>query len=353
MSNEIHLFGNSNPNTGNKDPKKIVLTIASLAVIIAVLIVAIKLASKPASDDTGDGGEKLSSKLTEKLSGVFVVDNDIKNASNSKTLAVSGDYLFYTDSKGLYRVNKDGSGKLELDTGQISNINVYKDGLYYTKTEATDGSSTYSNKKHQIIRISFDGKKKNEIHTYDCQRISSMLVVNEVVLYQPIVFVPDGGTNEHGESTGSFQTNYVAVSIDGKDATRLHDDTYHSRFAIKYPYNQSELDALLGVDYPETVVKTSRYFIDDTMYFDTQSIQDPKTIRIFSISKANNVLNLIGEHIPDTSSTTPVSLYTNGFVYDGEFIYYVLTERRGTEEKNDLYKIDLNSNNLLFVQTLN
>ena len=70
------------------------LTIASLAVIIAVLIVAIKLASKPASDDTGDGGEKLSSKLTEKLSGVFVVDNDIKNASNSKTLAVSGDYLF-------------------------------------------------------------------------------------------------------------------------------------------------------------------------------------------------------------------------------------------------------------------
>ncbi len=350
MNNEVPLFGNSNPNTNNKEPKKIILTVVSIAVIILILVFAIKLASRPSSNGSGDG--KISSKLMEKLDESFVVDNDIKNASNSQILGVSDQYLFYADSKGLYRVNKDGSGKVELDTGKISNINVYKGELYYSRTDITDDTRTNRNAKHQIIKMSFDGGKKKEIHTFECQRINSMLVVNDVILYRPIIFIPDGNTNDRGEATGSFETNYVAVSIDGKDDAKLSNDNYHSKFTLNYPYNQSELDSLLSIDYPNTVVKNSKYFTNDTLYFDTQSIEQPKIIRIFSVSKANDVLNLIGEHIPDTESETPVSLYLNGFVYDGDFIYYILTERKAGQEKYDLYKIDLNSNNISFIENL-
>lgn len=334
-----------------KTQKKIILTVASIAVIVIVLIFAIKLASKPSSDSS-DEGKNIPSQLTEKLNESFVVDNGIKNASNSKILGISDQYLFFSDENALYRVNKDGSGKIELDKGIISNINVYKGELYYTRTDITDDTRTNRNVKHQVIKMAFDGGNKKEIHTNECQRINSMLVVNDVILYQPIIFVPDGKTNDRGEATGSFESNYFAVSIDGKDAAKLPNDSYHSKFTLKYPYNQSELDSILSVDYPDTVVKASKYFIDDTLYFDTQTIEQPRTIRIFSISRANNVLNLITEHIPDTESETPASSYLNGFVYDGEFIYYILTERRGTEEKYDLYKIDINTNNVVFVETL-
>ena len=51
-----------------------------------------------------------------------------------------------------------------------------------------------------------------------------------------------------------FETNYVAVSIDGK-MIKLSNDNYHSKFTLNYPYNQSEL-ILLNIDYPNTVVKT-------------------------------------------------------------------------------------------------
>jgi len=350
MSSEIPLFGNSNPNTNNKQPKKIILTVVSIAVIILILVVAIKLASSPSSN--GSDGRKISNKLEEKLNESFVVDNDIKNASNSKILAVSDQYLFYSDNNGLYRVNKDGSNKFELDTGKISNINVYKGELYYARTDITDDTKTNRNAKHQIVKMAFNGDNKKEIHSYECQRVSSMLVVNDVVLYQPIVFIPDGKTNDRGEATGSFETNYIITSIDGKDVAKLTNDNYHSKFILQYPYNQSELDSFLSIDYPDTIVKTSKYFINDTLYFDTQSIEQPRTIRIFSISKANDVLNLISEHTPNTESETPVNSYLNGFVYDGESIYYILTVRRGTQEKYDLYKIDVNTNNTLFVETL-
>ena len=61
MNNEVPLFGNSNPNTNNKEPKKIILTVVSIAVIILILVFAIKLASRPSSNAGDDG--KISSKL--------------------------------------------------------------------------------------------------------------------------------------------------------------------------------------------------------------------------------------------------------------------------------------------------
>lgn len=349
MSNEIPLFGDEKPSPNNQKQKKVILTGVSIVIIALVLIIAIKLVSGPSSNEPG---ENISSELTQKLNQSFVVDNDIRNAFNSKILGVSEQYLFYSDNNALYRINKDGSNKLELDTGKISNINVYQDTLYYSRTDITDDTRINRNANYQIVKISFDGKNKKTITSYDCQRISSVLLVNDIVLFEPIVFIPDGNSNDRGEDTGAFETRYFVSSLDGTDVSQLPDDSHNTKFALKRPYNQSELDSFLAIDYPNTIVKSSRYSINDTLYFDTQSIEQPKTSRLFSISKDNDTLNLIGEHTPETIPDTPGSLYLNGFAYDGEYIFYILTERRATDEKYDLYKIDLNSNSTLFVETL-
>ncbi|MDQ2086064.1 DUF5050 domain-containing protein [Herbivorax sp. ANBcel31] len=349
MSNEVPLFGNEKPNgsPNNKQPKKIVLTVVSIAIIALVIVLALRLTSNESADEPGE--VDTSSNLVQKLNQSFVVEDDIQNAFNADALGVSDQYIFYSDEHGLYRIDKDGSNRLELDTGKISNLNVYQEELYYSRADIKDDNETDRNKGHQVIRTSFDGSDKKEIDNYNCQRIRSMLVVNDVVLYEPVVYFP-------GEPSGTLKSEYVAASLDGSDITVFPNDNYHSKFKMRYPYTQSQLDSLLSNDYPNTVVRSARYSISDTMYFGAQSIEDPRTIKIFSISKANDVLNMIGEHAPDTSIDPPSRMILNGFAYDGESIFYTLTEKKrigdSLESKLDLYKIDVDNNSTTFVETL-
>lgn len=80
-------------------------------------------------------------------------ENNYNNLLNGGFSAESKDYIYYSNfsDKGcLYKIKKDGSGKIKLATLGVSYINIYNNYIYYIG---------YSNSKQVgIYRIDLDGK---------------------------------------------------------------------------------------------------------------------------------------------------------------------------------------------------
>jgi len=47
----------------------------------------------------------------------------------------------------------------------------------------------------------------------NCQRIDSMLAVNDLLIYKLVIFEGDGGKDDYGEETGKLVSKYQAVSL--------------------------------------------------------------------------------------------------------------------------------------------
>ena len=331
----------------DKKISKIILVSFPAVLILVAIILILKFTSKP---------ESIPNHIAEMLDKPISLDDNIKNALLSSQIALSDKYIFYSDNNGLYRINKDGSDKLELDTGSISNINIYKDHLYYSKGEPQNTSS--GNSTYYIFSQTQDGSDKSKIHEDICQRINSMLVVNDIIVYNSAVLQPDGGKNEQGTPTGKVVDKYMALTVDGKHAANIQQEQFSKLLTINFPYNRSDLDTYLREEYSDVYIKSSRYYVGDTMYFDARSNKDPKFTAIFSISKKDDKLNLIKKYdlIEEDNYSSEKSLL--GFCYADNNIYFILSDRRKYKDTNevkdklDLCKLDLSDNTVTTVDNI-
>jgi len=111
--------------------------------IVLISSVVIKPSNSPDSPKISQ-----SDYIKEKINTPINLDTYVKNALTCGSLAVTDDYIFYSNSEGLYRINKDGSNKLELEQGEISNINIYNNYLYYTKRISENKTISSTNYTH-------------------------------------------------------------------------------------------------------------------------------------------------------------------------------------------------------------
>jgi len=61
----------------------------------------------------------------------------------------------------------------------------------------------------------------------NCQRIDSMLAVNDLLIYKLVIFEGDGGKDDYGEETGKLVSKYQAVSLE------------NPKILVMYPNNSS------------------------------------------------------------------------------------------------------------------
>jgi len=333
----------------NKNVTKIILISFPTILILMAIILISRFASKQNSQPAY---------IAERLNQPINLDFNVKNSLICSQLAATDDYIFYSNGNGLYRINKDGSNKLELESGNISNINIYNNYLYYSKSDTQNSEIVNANIPHYIIKQSFDGSEKNEITNVSCQRIGSMLVVNDIIIYKQVIFHADGGKNSLGNPTGKVESKYNAVSIDGKYTGDVSDEKYNNIMYLNFPFTQSDLDSYLRKEYSNMFVKSSKYAIEDTMYFETRSNKDPKYTAIFCISKKDNKLNLITKYDQITESDYSSEKSLIGFCYSDNSLYFILNERRKytdsrpAKDKTDLCKLDLSDNTITVIDNI-
>lgn len=231
----------------SKNNSKIVL-ISSVVILILVFVVLVSKLGSGSKPSNSPDSPKISQSdyIKEKINTPINLDTYVKNALTCGSLAVTDDYIFYSNSEGLYRINKDGSNKLELEQGEISNINIYNNYLYYTKRISENKTISSTNYTHNIIKQSFDGSEKTEIASMNCQRIDSMLAVNDLLIYKLVIFEGDGGKDDYGEETGKLVSKYQAVSLENpEDIGDVSEQQFSSIMTLNYPFNQTELNQYL------------------------------------------------------------------------------------------------------------
>lgn len=335
----------------NKGNSKVMLISSAIILVLLALVLVSRLGSKSPSQPKP---------IAERLQTPISLDTNVKNALTCGSLAVTDEYIFYSNTEGLYRINKDGSGRLELESGEISNINIYNDYLYYSKRIAEDKIIGNANYTHNIIKQSFDGSEKTEITNVSCQRVGAMLVANDLIIHRLIVFEGDGGKNDAGNPTGELISKYKAISIDNEHSGDVFAEQFSSIMTLNYPYNQSELDQYLRDEYPNISLKSSKYSVSDTMFFDGRSTKDPRYTAIFSISKKDNKINLITKYDPVAEDNYTIDSSISGFSYNesDNSLYYILTMRKKVKEANsineklDLCKLDLSNNSITVIDTI-
>lgn len=329
-----------------RDPKFI--AIASVGTVLVVILVIIMAKSFLSSSQDRD--------ILNKLVKPVKYNESTQNAISCDILATTDQYVFYTDKKGLNRVDKNGTNKLEIDTGLINNLNIYNNSLYYSKNVPKEGDVRNSNKDYTLIKASLDGKTKDVMVELQCQAINSMLAIEEMLLYKPVVFKPDGGVGDTGEPTGELKNTYKAFDMKMKKNVSIEADLYEDMLRMQYLFTQSEIDGYLNQEYTDMMVKSSSYTINNKLYFDAQKgIQnrdEDAYIAVFCIDKKDNKPVIVAKYQAQKIEGVRTNVSVRGFSYSQGNLYYTLTEARGKESKVDLYKINESTNQAEIVTTL-
>lgn len=125
--------------------------------------------------------------------------------SGIENLVVKGDWIYYTyveqKNYGLFKVKTDGSNKTKLSDNYASEINLVNDYIYYTNS--SDG--------HSIYKIKVDGSERTKISTYAGYGLN---IVDNWIYY----LVPEGAFTEKGQ-----QTKIYKIKTDGTEKTKIYD----------------------------------------------------------------------------------------------------------------------------------
>lgn len=320
--------------------KRLNLVIAASAVLIILIIVLITQLNKPDSDNFINQQLRLP---------VNTLDYSIQNSLQSKLLSATDEYLFYSnDNNALFRINKDGSNKIELDKGRISNLNVYKDNLFYSKPkDASKAGNEHENTTYSIVKQPINGGENTILTSMECQRIDSILVTNDIIICKINIFEATGGLNDQGQPLGKIKSEYKAFSLDGKKSSSFKEENFDAFTYVKYTFTQAELDSLLEEEYPD-VTLLKNYVIGDKQYFAIRNLKSPRYTAVLSINTTDRKPVLINKHTPEVTEGTVISTAITDFVYSKDNLYYILLERfrvnNEVQDRMNLYKIDTATN---------
>ena len=111
------------------------------------------------------------------------IGNNTNNIRNGGEFAMQGDWVYYYrigenifDPTGLYRQKKDGSQKTFIDSGEILDINVVGEWVYYIKMQEKDYMLYY----FDMYKIKLDGSNKKKL----LNDVKNLNVINGKIIYE-------------------------------------------------------------------------------------------------------------------------------------------------------------------------
>jgi putative cell wall-binding protein len=246
------------------------------------------------------------------------------NITNYGLVAEQGDWIYYSNN-GLYKINKNGTGKKQVSSDQALFVNVVGDWVYYLKVSEDE------NESNKIYKVRTDGTGKTKVVDDICFYVT---VAGDWIYYMNATS-PKGEGIYKVRTDGKLNTKLVSanfaydISVSGDwlyySLGEFYDDVQSEINRIKIDgtskqniYNCDDLDG----GFMGTIVSGDWVYFMDAKPNDTQ---DDLFYRIYKTKKdgSGKAEMVLEDQVLDYN------------VYDG-WIYYL-----SDEENPELYKVKI------------
>ena len=99
-----------------------------------------------------------------------IMGNSIATIMAGGHLATQGDFIFYSDQEGLFKIPSDMSERILISSYSVENINVMGEWIYFTIPD-----------EYGVFRIHTDGTDKEKLA--DSNRTRTLLVTHEIIYF--------------------------------------------------------------------------------------------------------------------------------------------------------------------------
>lgn len=146
--------------------------------------------------------------------------NDTNNIIYGENAALQDDWIYEGRPEGLFKRKTDGSKLRKLDSGNIHDVNVIGEWVYYVKLEK-DESETRIIFSPSLYKIKINGTDKTFVKKY----VSNVNVINNKMFYikGPGIF-GDYNENEVQDFDFSYQDAIATCDMDGNNEIVLIND---------------------------------------------------------------------------------------------------------------------------------
>lgn len=265
-------------------------------------------------------------KLTLNVVKELPIGNSGGNLGSYGTVAKSGDWIYYSNYQGFYKVKTDGTMKTKLSNRHAAHINVVGDWIYFK--EGINGGGMY------MYRMKTDGSNEMKLSlSYD--NIHWLQVVGNWIYY-----IGDGaylgkmrtdGTNRTGISTDYIPPHEGKIIINGEWIYYLNGFDNGCLYKIKLDgTGKTKLDDEMFTNY----ITASGDWIYYSNYNGFYKMKNDGTSKV-KLANSVGYPNVVGDWIYyasenkykkmklDGTAVTALGAYENGFIsiFD-DWIYY-------------------------------
>ena len=239
-------------------------------------------------------------KKNNEISEINTIGNTTNNIINGGYMAKQGDWVYYYYSggifnigRGLYKSTIDNKNTKKITSGEISNINVIGNWIYYVKCIEKKGPQGNIIKESNLYKIKNDGTQ-NDIILKNCNFIN---IINNSI--------------------------YYSVSVDSIGYEKNNIKNYSLKNEVGYIY-KANID---GSNKVKLVSKNTEFYLITKQYI--YYALDKGVYRI-NIDGTNEIKILLSE--------------VSRLIEDGNNIYYISNE---ISSKGEIYKINYDGDKIL------
>lgn len=294
---------------------------------------------------TACGNNSTSSSKTKVISDSNSVGNMVGNIINDGIVTQQGNWIYYNNNKGLYKIKTDGTSRQEVCLDYAKDINVVGDWVYFYST-----SDTGENKG--LRKIKNDGSKQSieSEEIIESKSVDFMTVFGDLIYYSNlngIYKIKTSGMDKQQLSTDNAkEINVVGdwiyynskgiykVKTDGTGKTKILTDDYLSQ------YGAGNMIVLGDWIYYIRAGELDKVKIDGTS--PQKLIENVKSMNVVGdwIYYSNNDTGLNKMKVDGTNNQKICSDKAENINIVENWIYY-----RNYDENNGLYRIKTDGSN--------
>lgn len=265
------------------------------------------------------------------------IGNDTNNILQGIDISVQDDYIYYSSIDGLFRTKIDSNEKMILDYGEISDLNVVGQWVYYSKKVNSERIDSGILVYYDLYKITINGKHKQRV----IKDVRNVNIINDKIFYingYTVIGIDNSNNNDINNSlivsdlNGNNKQTIIKKDVDSMAI--MDNYIYYESNGKMFVYDISKKQSELLMDklelyYIYIVNGNNIIFYDDIDKQINEFIFDKKEIK----NIANDVIR-------------PYSMFVNN-----NTLYYTDSNRRLFAydlDTNQKYEIDKGHGEVLF-----
>jgi len=259
------------------------------------------------------------------------IGNDTNNIAQNINISIQDDFIYYSSLDGLFRMRIDSNKVTKLDDGDIKNINVVGEWIYYVKS-TDDNTSSGIITHFDLYRMTINGNKKDII----IKNAHNVNIVDDRIFYISGYGLTGKSEINNNKSliVSDLSGNNKKVIIDNDvDSMVLYDNyIYYVKNNDMFIYDlkkDENIPFIENIGLPYIINNNSIIYYDKNVKQIKQINCETKNIKII-ISDVTNIVSLY--------SFDNILYYTDGNTH--LYAYYL--------DENQLHKISKKAGIVLF-----